>query len=110
MCICFVGEIPSSLFGIPSLTYINFEVNNLHGVLPQEMCHQLPLLEVFSLVENQFGGSIPKSISNCTSLKELYLGENSFTGIYPHSFTSLSFPFALLTWFKYANQREKTQV
>ncbi|XP_054776330.1 receptor kinase-like protein Xa21 [Prosopis cineraria] len=44
------------------------------------MCHRLPLLEIFDVVSNQFEGSIPKSINNCTFLKELCLDNNSFTG------------------------------
>ena len=77
-----IGGIPSFLWNMPSLRYVNFGSNHLKGNLPEEMCHQLPLLEVFDVDGNQLEGSIPRSISNCTSLKELYLDINSFTGMY----------------------------
>ena len=76
---------------MPSLRIVDFGVNHLKGNLPDEMCHQLPLLEVFVATVNQLEGSIPKSISNCTSLQILNLENNSFTGMY---FTCVfSFPF-----------------
>ncbi|XP_028789444.1 probable LRR receptor-like serine/threonine-protein kinase At3g47570 [Neltuma alba] len=54
------------------------------------MCHQLPLLEVFGVVNNQLDGSIPKSISNCTSLLALYLDLNSFSGFIPKEIANLN--------------------
>ncbi|KAI9074195.1 hypothetical protein K1719_043849 [Acacia pycnantha] len=68
---------------MPSLRYVDIGINHLKGNLQEEMCRQLPLLEVFGVEYNQLEGSIPKSISNCTSLKEIYLDGNSFTGFVP---------------------------
>ncbi|XP_028788634.1 receptor kinase-like protein Xa21 [Neltuma alba] len=74
---------------MPSLKHIGLGINHLKGNLSEEMCNQLPLLEVFSVAVNQLEGSIPQSISNCTSLKELYLDGNSFTGFIPKDIGNL---------------------
>ncbi|XP_028801501.1 probable LRR receptor-like serine/threonine-protein kinase At3g47570 [Neltuma alba] len=58
---------------------VGLDNNHLKDNLPEEMCHDLPLLEVFGVDDNQLEGSIPNLISNCTSLKRLYLDGNSFT-------------------------------
>ncbi|KAJ1389707.1 Serine/threonine-protein kinase, active site [Sesbania bispinosa] len=76
-------EIPFSLFNISSMRVISLEKNKLNGSLTEEMFHQLPFLEFLALDNNQFVGSIPKSISNCSMLQELYLGDNSFSGSIP---------------------------
>jgi len=75
------GEIPFSLFNISSLREISLMGNNLNGTLPDEMCNQLPQLEFFYINDNYLEGTIPRSIGNCTSLQELYFGNNFFTGI-----------------------------
>lgn len=75
------GEIPVSLFSISSLREISLDGNNLNGTLPDEMCHQLPQLEIFTLLGNHFEGAIPRSIGNCTLLQTLTLQDNFFSGI-----------------------------
>ncbi|KAJ1418405.1 Serine-threonine/tyrosine-protein kinase, catalytic domain [Sesbania bispinosa] len=54
------------------------------GQLPEEMCQQAHSLQQISILNNKVGGTIPRSISNCTSLKRLFLGVNFFTGTIPH--------------------------
>lgn len=76
----YTGEIPFSLFNISSLIVVDLDKNNLNGSLPQEMCHQLPQLAIFSVHANHFEGIIPRSIGNCT-LQYLSLTDNFFTGI-----------------------------
>lgn len=76
-----IGEIPISLFNISSLRVISLLGNNLNGILPHETCNQLPQLKSFFLHNNYLEGTIPRSIGNCTSLQELYLYNNFFTGI-----------------------------
>ena len=75
------GEIPLSLFNISSLREINLDDNNLNGTLRDDMCYRLFQFKMFSLSDNHFEGVIPRSIGNCTSLQELYLQNNFFTGI-----------------------------
>jgi len=72
----YTGEIPFSLFNITSLRDMDFDKNNLNGNLPSEMCQQLPQLQMFTVMFNHFGGSIPRSIGNCTSLLVLGLQHN----------------------------------
>ncbi|KAI9077444.1 hypothetical protein K1719_040593 [Acacia pycnantha] len=74
---------------MPSLRVVDFGINHLKGNLPDEICHQLPFLEVLGVVGNQLEGSIPQSIANCTSLKGLYLDINSFTGFIPKDIGNL---------------------
>ncbi|CAK8530744.1 unnamed protein product [Lathyrus sativus] len=77
------GEIPVPLFNISSLIQINLDANDLNGTLPDEMCHQLPQLEIFTLYGNRLEGTIPRSIGNCTLLQNLSLHDNFFSGSIP---------------------------
>ncbi|WJX46780.1 non-specific serine/threonine protein kinase [Trifolium repens] len=77
------GEIPFSLFNISSLIVINLNKNNLNGILPHEMCHQFPQLQMFTLHTNDYSGIIPRSIGNCTSLQYFSLADNFFEGSIP---------------------------
>jgi hypothetical protein len=86
------GEIPFSLFNISSLIVINLNKNNLNGILPHEMCHQFPQLQMFTLHTNDYSGIIPRSIGNCTSLQYFSLADNFFEGIYSQ-FSSFIFSY-----------------
>ncbi|KAL4349143.1 hypothetical protein AHAS_Ahas10G0012500 [Arachis hypogaea] len=83
------GEIPVSLLNISSLRHFSAGYNNLNGTLPKELCHQLPQLEFLLLDFNQFEGTIPASIGNCTSLVLLSLSNNFFTGPIPMEIENL---------------------
>ncbi|CAI8608358.1 unnamed protein product [Vicia faba] len=72
-----------SLHNMTSLRVVRFDENNLNGSLPNDFFNQLPLLENFTLYSNQFEGSIPQSIGNCTSLTFLGLATNFFSGWIP---------------------------
>ena len=52
------------------------------GVLPQEM-GTLPMLEHFSVFSNSLNGSIPSSIFNISTMQELALSYNDFSGTLP---------------------------
>lgn len=73
------GNIPS-LYNMTSLRVVRFDENYLNGSLPNDFFNQLPKLENFTLYSNQFQGSIPQSIGNCSSLIFLGLAGNFFTG------------------------------
>ncbi|MED6184596.1 hypothetical protein PIB30_048927 [Stylosanthes scabra] len=77
------GEIPVSLLNISSLRHFSAGYNNFNGTLPNELCHQVPQLQYLLLDFNQFEGTIPASIGNCTSLVLLSLSNNFFTGPIP---------------------------
>ncbi|XP_028764306.1 probable LRR receptor-like serine/threonine-protein kinase At3g47570 [Neltuma alba] len=68
---------------MPSIREFSLGINQLSGTLPEDLYYGLPLLEVFAVVSNQLEGNIPKSISNCTFMKGLYMGGNFFTGSIP---------------------------
>ncbi|KAI4357157.1 hypothetical protein L6164_001124 [Bauhinia variegata] len=84
------SEIPFYFFNMSSIRVFRLHNNNLHGSLPQELCHYLPQLEIFDISYNYFDGNIPRQIDNCTLLKKLCLAENSFTGSIPKEIGVLS--------------------
>ncbi|XP_074266565.1 receptor-like kinase TMK4 [Silene latifolia] len=61
------------------VTTINLAGKSLSGNLPANL-GQLSALQSLSLQRNRFSGSIP-SISDMPDLREIYLGENSFSSI-----------------------------
>jgi len=79
--VTYVGKIPS-LNNMTSLRMVELANNNLNGRLSNDFFNQLPQLENFTLAYNQFEGSIPRSIGNCTSLINLHLESNFFTGMF----------------------------
>lgn len=105
------GPIPLVTLNISSLKVLAYTNNNLSGNIPDTICQSLPALQglylsynhlsghiptqwsqceglrVLSLSFNHFIGSIPRNVGNLTRLQELYLGNNSLTGIYNLKFT-----------------------
>ncbi|KEH15584.1 LRR receptor-like kinase family protein [Medicago truncatula] len=65
-----------------SLRVVKFGYNSLNGSLPNDFFNQHPQLENLILNNNQFEGSIPRSIGNCTSLIYLVLASNFFTELF----------------------------
>jgi Leucine-rich repeat (LRR) protein len=62
---------------------INLPQQNLSGVLPFDSICKLQALEKLSLGYNFLHGSISEDLKNCTSLQQLDLGWNSFSGEVP---------------------------
>ncbi|KAE8008228.1 hypothetical protein FH972_004761 [Carpinus fangiana] len=62
---------------------INLPHQNLSGVLPFDSICKLQALEKLSLGYNFLHGSISEDLKNCTSLQQLDLGWNSFSGVVP---------------------------
>ncbi|KAH9604154.1 hypothetical protein KSS87_010494 [Heliosperma pusillum] len=79
------GILPTSLFNLYSLQTLDFSNNLLHGQLPSQMGFNASCLTWFDLSENSFSGSIP-TLTNFTSLENIILNDNSFTGMVPHEF------------------------
>ncbi|CAN6556692.1 unnamed protein product [Malus baccata var. baccata] len=63
--------------------------NNFGGTLPMSISNLSIKLEEFWVQHNQIYGSIPSGIGNLVSLESLYLGNNSFTGNIPSDIGSL---------------------
>ncbi|KAM6575423.1 hypothetical protein CsatA_023750 [Cannabis sativa] len=92
----FVGKVPASLgINLPHLRRLNLELNHLGNYLPNSLdfiaslinCSQMYFL---SLADNNFGGPLPKSVSNLsTQITYLYLGQNQISGIIPPTLKNL---------------------
>ncbi|WJX22124.1 Receptor-like protein kinase 7 [Trifolium repens] len=72
-----------------SVTQINLAQKNLVGTLPFDSICNLQSLEKISMESNFLHGSITNDLKNCTNLKYLDLGGNSFNGTFPE-FSSLN--------------------
>ncbi|XP_074263370.1 uncharacterized protein LOC141586137 [Silene latifolia] len=79
------GILPMSLFNLSSLQNLDLSNNLLHGQLPSQMGFNASGLKWFDLSENSFSGSIP-TMTNFTSLEQIILENNYFTGMVPHGF------------------------
>ncbi|KAG2704004.1 hypothetical protein I3760_06G162900 [Carya illinoinensis] len=62
---------------------INLPKQNLRGILPFDSICMLGSLEKLSLGSNFLYGTITRDLENCTSLQDLDMGHNSFSGEVP---------------------------
>jgi len=69
-------------------TQINLANKNLVGTLPFDSICKMKYLEKLSLESNFLHGSINEELKNCTNLKYLDLGGNSFNVIIRKSYKS----------------------
>ncbi|GMY12468.1 probable LRR receptor-like serine/threonine-protein kinase At3g47570 [Fagus crenata] len=82
------GTIPKQLFAISKLSIsLNLAKNFFVGSLPSKVSNLVHLVEL-DLSENKLSGEIPNSLSSCTSLVYLYMGDNFFQGAIPSSLSS----------------------
>ncbi|XP_062014709.1 LRR receptor-like serine/threonine-protein kinase FLS2 [Rosa rugosa] len=108
------GNVPMVVFNMSSLITLTLFGNNLKGRLPDNMCQNLPHIQILnfgdnqlegplpsifwqckqlvelSLEHNKFSGNIPKDIGNATQLKQVYLAKNNLTGSIPATIFNLS--------------------
>ncbi|XP_034710528.1 receptor-like protein EIX2 [Vitis riparia] len=84
------GEIPKSLSNLCNLQELELERNNLSGQLtPDFVACANDTLEILSLWDNQFSGSVPALIG-FSSLRELRLDFNQLNGTLPESVGQLA--------------------
>ncbi|GJY16014.1 leucine-rich repeat protein [Tanacetum coccineum] len=83
------GSIPHSIFNLSLLVNFSVAVNHLTGSLPSEIGNKLPNLEWLQLWGNKLTGVLPPSISNCSKLGRLEMGNNSFSGKLTIDFSEL---------------------
>ncbi|KZV14358.1 hypothetical protein F511_43558 [Dorcoceras hygrometricum] len=86
----FVGSIPSSIFNISSLQYINISQCNLTGPFPSGMCSPLSQLERVYFHKNEIVGQLPESIGYCSKLQILSSYDNNITGSIPKGIGNLT--------------------
>ncbi len=89
-----IGEIPTEISLLTSLTSINFSVNTLSGSIPASL-GSLNNLQYLYLHYNSLIGTIPSEIGNLTNLISLYLYNNELTGNLPSEIGGL----VKLKWF-----------
>ncbi|CAL5374941.1 unnamed protein product [Camellia sinensis] len=80
--------IPSSLWNLETLRYLNLSFNSLGGSLDPNI-RPSRVLEIMDLSWNQISGSIPRVIGTFQSLTSLNLSRNSFLGPIPNTMGNL---------------------
>ncbi|XBH77250.1 hypothetical protein VPH35_103755 [Triticum aestivum] len=106
------GALPLELVSSSSIKILDVSFNQLNGALhelpssapprplqiPTQLCSTSPSLTVLELCFNEFSGSIPPSLGNCSRLRVLGAGYNNLSGVIPNelfyttSLEYLSFP------------------
>nr|CAB3469096.1 unnamed protein product [Digitaria exilis] len=71
-----VGTISPAIGNLTFLCLLNLSFNSFHGQIPPTIGY-LRRLEVIYLRANFFAGTIPSNISNCTSLRQMLIGDNN---------------------------------
>jgi Leucine-rich repeat (LRR) protein len=71
------GTLPSWVYTIPSLRYLNLDYNQLTGYIGE---FQHNALLTLSLSNNKLHGPLPMSISNLVRLRVLYISFNNLSG------------------------------
>ncbi|KAF7132298.1 hypothetical protein RHSIM_Rhsim09G0175300 [Rhododendron simsii] len=73
----------NSLTNCSMLQSFSFSTNGFGGVLPTSIANLSSLLNILSAGRNQLVGSIPAGISNFVNLETLGLEDNHFSGVIP---------------------------
>ncbi|NP_001303105.1 protein BRASSINOSTEROID INSENSITIVE 1 precursor [Brassica napus] len=88
----FSGELPESLTNLSaSLLTLDLSSNNFSGLILPNLCRSpKTTLQELYLQNNGFTGKIPATLSNCSELVSLHLSFNYLSGTIPSSLGSLS--------------------
>ncbi|CAD6239768.1 unnamed protein product [Miscanthus lutarioriparius] len=90
------GVLPQSLYNLSSLKNFRVEFNMLSGTIPADIGDRFPGIETLSFSYNRLqandsqGWEFITSLTNCSQLQNLILGNNSFSGKVPGSIANLS--------------------
>ncbi|XP_030440841.1 receptor-like protein 7 isoform X1 [Syzygium oleosum] len=74
------GNVPSSLFTLPSIQKLQLSNNQFSGQVKEFFNATLHKLDTLDLSNNNIGGELPKSIWELQGLKYLSLSSNNFSG------------------------------
>ena len=74
-----VGPIPTSIFSLPRLTYLDLSENALSGDIPANFSSST--LRHLSLADNKISGTVPAALLKSASLSQLMLGNNLLQGV-----------------------------
>ncbi|XP_030518503.2 receptor-like protein 7 [Rhodamnia argentea] len=77
------GNIPSSLFTLPSIQKLQLSNNQFYGQVKGSFNATLHKLDTLDLSNNNIGGELPMSIWEHQGLKYLSLSSNNFSGSFP---------------------------
>ncbi|RHN72115.1 putative non-specific serine/threonine protein kinase [Medicago truncatula] len=66
------------MFNNTSLQYLYLGYNNMTGILPSNVCQELPNLRSLYLLHNDFYGAMPNVWHDCKELEDLELSLNNF--------------------------------
>ncbi|KAH9803407.1 hypothetical protein KPL71_001749 [Citrus sinensis] len=80
--------VPSWVFGLSHLLFLNLGYNNFHGPIPEGL-QSLTSLKHLDLSFNHFNSSIPNLLCRLTHLEHLSLSHNSLEGRIPRSMARL---------------------
>ena len=98
------GSIPPEIGNLTNLTYLNLGFNQLTGSIPPEIGN-LTNLTWLGLYNNQLTGSIPTEIGNLTNLWNLKLHGNQLMGEIPESICDLNIDWSNSNSFNITNNQ-----
>ncbi|KAF7085687.1 hypothetical protein CFC21_089087 [Triticum aestivum] len=77
------GPIPPTIFNMSRIVDLRLGNNNLTGHIPSNRSFSLPMLQIFDLYRNNFGGQIPLGLASCQHLRILTIPGNLFVDVVP---------------------------
>ncbi|XP_016457535.2 uncharacterized protein LOC107781357 isoform X2 [Nicotiana tabacum] len=84
------GEIPMELGYLQELQIFGLYQNRLSGSIPASIFN-ISTLQILTFVDCQLSGSLPSNVGQGTpNLKEIYLGMNNLSGVFPSSILNAS--------------------
>lgn len=79
-------------------SYLDYSSNMLSSTIPPDIGNYLPFINILFLSNNSFKGEIHESFCNASSLRLLDLSYNSFNGMIPKCFATLSSSLRMLNF------------